>query len=218
MWIKICGIRDCETACQVAALGADAIGLNFYPRSSRFVEMNIAEQISQTLPGTVLRVGVFVNHPMNEIESATKRCALDIVQLHGDEPAADLIELHRRLPGVRFVRAWRMGNDGLSGLKAYLDSCRQAAVPLAGCLVDAHVPDMYGGSGKQVPWQQLSEQYSRDEWPPLILAGGLTPANIALAIRSTQPWGVDVASGVESSAGVKDLRLTAEFIANARAA
>lgn len=218
MWIKVCGIRDLATAASVAELGIDAIGLNFYARSPRCVVVEDAAAISRMLPKEIARVGVFVNQSLAEIRSIVERCSLDLVQLHGDEPASFLIELAKAVPQVRLIRAWRMPEEGLSDLATFLSECGSHSRELAGCLVDAHVNGMYGGSGKTVPWKRLTEEYSRTVNPPLILAGGLTPANIAEAITTVRPWGVDVASGVESAPGVKDIKLTQEFVANARSA
>ena len=218
MWIKVCGIRDRATAVSVAELGVDAIGLNFYSRSPRSVTREEAIEISNALPEGILRVGVFVNHTCSEIESIVSTCRLDIVQLHGDERPAFVVELRQKLPEIPLIRAWRMPEEGLGDLAKFLEECHSQQIRIAGCLVDAHVSGLYGGSGKTVPWQRLSEQYSQQSSPPLILAGGLTPANIAEAITVVRPWGVDVASGVESAPGVKDLQLTKQFVENARSA
>ena len=216
MWVKVCGIRDRQTALDVAEFGVDAIGLNFYSRSPRSVTANEAKEISKVLPSEVTKVGVFVNHTISEVESLVTECHLDIVQLHGDETSAYFAELQRRLPETQFIRAWRMSSDRLAGLEIFLDECHQNEVRLAGCLVDAYVTGVFGGSGKTVPWKQLATEYRRDEWPSLILAGGLTPENIGEAISSVRPWGVDVASGVESAPGVKDQGLVRQFLENAR--
>ncbi|WP_010582219.1 phosphoribosylanthranilate isomerase [Schlesneria paludicola] len=218
MWIKVCGVRDLETARQLAELKVDAIGLNFYASSPRVVSIDIAEAISKSISRDVSRVGVFVNHPIREVEIIASRCQLDLIQLHGDEPPAYLADLQRRLPHLRFIRAWRMNKDRLKSLKLYLDECRNWNGRLAACLIDAHVGGMYGGSGKTVPWGRLATDYQTTVWPPLILAGGLKPDNIAEAISVSRPWGVDVASGVESAPGVKNLDLVHAFIEKARSA
>ena len=216
MWMKVCGIRDSETARQISELDIDAIGLNFYHGSSRVVTVDEACEISRILPAKIDRVGVFVNHSVDDVESIANHCNLDAIQIHGDEPASHLLELRRRMPDIRLIRAWRMGEGGLKCLNKYLDECHGGKCQLAGCLIDAHVAGVYGGSGKTVSWTQLVREYDRANWPPLILAGGLTASNIADAIAATGAWGVDVASGVESSAGVKDLDLIQQFIVNAR--
>ena len=109
-----------------------------------------------------------------------------------------------------------MEGTSLTGLASHLGECQSAGVTLAGCLIDSRVPGAYGGTGQIVPWKSLANEYQRIDWPPLILAGGLTADNVAEAIQAVQPWGVDVASGVEASPAVKDLQLVARFIENAR--
>lgn len=218
MWVKVCGVRDRETALRLAEIGVDAIGLNFYARSPRMIAVEEAVEISRVLPGHVERVGVFVNHDLKELVSIADRCRLDAVQLHGDEPTSYLFELRNRLPQMRLIRAVRMGEDGLASLSRLLQECEQQNCELAGCLVDAHVAGVYGGSGKTVSWERLKAEYQTDQWPPLILAGGLTEKNVAEAIASTRPWGVDTASGVESSPGIKDPERARQFVTNAKSA
>jgi phosphoribosylanthranilate isomerase len=215
MWVKICGIRDATTAQQVAALRPDAIGLNFYARSPRCVARQVAREITATLPNSVAAVGVFVNHSLAEIVDLTTECRLSMLQLHGDEPPEFLAELQAKLPAVPLIRAWRMGHD-LVELQSYLAACERLRVVLAGCLIDAKVPGNYGGSGQRPPWDVLQRAYRRETWPPLILAGGLTVDNVGDGIRTLQPWGVDVASGVESSPGVKNPDRVFRFLAEAR--
>lgn len=216
MWVKICGIRDLSTAEQVAALGPDAMGLNFYAQSPRCVIADTARDISVRLPERVQSVGVFVNHEIPEIVRLVDYCRLTMIQLHGDEPPELLARLQTELPAIPMLRAWRMGSD-LDDLSAYLQECQRLNVRLAGCLIDAKVSGAYGGSGQSPPWAALRTGYQRAAWPPLILAGGLTPENATAAVQVVQPWGVDVASGVESSPGVKDLQQVARFLTEARA-
>ncbi len=215
MWVKICGIRDAATAARVAALRPDAIGLNFYARSSRCVTPSIAQEITAELPDSVAAVGVFVNHSWEEIVPLATACRLAMLQLHGDEPPEFLAELQSQLPAIPLIRAWRMEND-LTDLRNYLVECEHLRVRLAGCLIDAKVSGSYGGTGHRPPWDVLRRDYPYDTWPPLILAGGLTPDNVIDGIRRVQPWGVDVASGVESSPGVKNLEGVAQFLRHAR--
>ena len=218
MWVKICGITDVATAAAVIELAPDAIGLNFYAASPRCVSGIEAVRIGRQLPRGVTRVGVFVNHGVNELEDFVNDCLLDQVQLHGDESPDQLAVLHRRLPHMPLIRAWRMAGESLVDLDEYLTACQALDVSLAACLIDARVPGVYGGSGHKVAWDALARAYQRSIWPPLILAGGLTPDNAADAVRATQPWGIDVASGVESQPGSKDLQLVKRFITNARSA
>ncbi|MBC8114128.1 MAG: phosphoribosylanthranilate isomerase [Candidatus Saccharimonas sp.] len=216
MWVKICGITDESTAEAVCGLSPDAIGLNFHPQSPRSVTQVVAARIAKLVPDEVLRVGVFVNCAIGEIEDISNECRLDQIQLHGDESPEQIAELRSRLPSVPVIRAWRMAGENLTELGEHLSACRAFGIELSGCLIDSRVSGAYGGTGHTVAWDALAGAYRRDSWPPLILAGGLTPDNVADAIRSTQPWGVDVASGVESAPGVKDIELVRRFIANAR--
>ena len=217
MWVKICGITDESMAEAVCGLSPDAIGLNFHPQSPRSVTQVVAARIARLVPDEVLRVGVFVNRAVSEIEDLVHECRLGQIQLHGDESPEQIAELRSRLPRVPVIRAWRMAGESLADLESHLSVCRASEIELAGCLIDSRVPGAFGGTGHTVAWDALSQAYRRDSWPPLILAGGLTPDNVADAIRSTQPWGIDVASGVESAPGVKDIELVRRFIANARA-
>lgn len=217
MWIKICGITETATAERVAVLAPDAIGLNFYPKSPRHVSRDTARKIAINLPETIQAVGVFVNAEIAAIAETVADCRLTMVQLHGDEPPEFLARLRNAIPGVLLLRAWRMGTN-LADLEAYLAECGRLEVSLAGCLIDAKVAGSYGGTGHTPSWTVLRSDYLRDDWPPLILAGGLTADNVADGIRTIQPWGVDVASGVESSPGVKDLERVGRFIAAARKA
>jgi phosphoribosylanthranilate isomerase len=111
-----------------------------------------------------------------------------------------------------------MAGDSLEGLAEHLADCQARACRPAGCLIDARVDGAYGGTGQTVPWDVLARIYHHPEWPALILAGGLNPENVATAIVTVRPWGVDVASGVESSPGIKDLDQVRRFISNARTA
>lgn len=211
MWTKICGIRDIETADYIASQGADAIGLNFYAPSPRSVTVEQAAAIAAAIRGRVTTVGLFVNHSPAEVHEISERVGCDMLQFHGDEPPEFLAEF----PEARIIRAFRLGNDGLAPIAEYLRECRTLqAMPWA-CLIDAAATGHYGGTGVTTDWHQLSHDY-HGGWPPMILAGGLTHLNVAEAIRVAQPWGVDVASGVESTRGVKDRTLIQQFLKQAR--
>ncbi len=218
MWVKICGIRDAATAAAGARFGPDAIGLNFFDASPRCVARDVAATIVRALPEHVEPVGVFVNHRPEVVAEICGQSGINTVQLHGDETPDDLAALVRANDSLKLIRAFRMemGADSLAPLNDYLDRCTQLGVTPVGCLIDAFSRSAYGGTGKAVDWTQLANGYRRESWPPLILAGGLTPANLSQAIDVVHPWGVDVAGGVESSPGVKDLALVERFIGIAR--
>lgn len=212
MWIKICGVRDVDTAREIAKLGADAIGLNFYPPSPRCVTVSQAVAIAHSIRQQATAVGLFVNHSIKDIREICRNCELTTIQLHGDEPPEFLAELQ----DFQILRAFRIGPEGLHPVLNYLARCDRLNVRPHGCLIDAAVPGTYGGSGVTVDWRQLAIEYAANSLPPLILAGGLTADNVAEAINIVHPWGVDVASGVEISKGVKDLKLVERLIQAAR--
>jgi phosphoribosylanthranilate isomerase len=198
--IKICGVTTPEDAAMVAAAGADAIGVNLWPGSKRHVTPDAARDILAAIPTGVLKVGVFVDAPDDEVERQIDALGLDRAQLHGDEAAASFGRLDPRL--VRVVR-----------VRDESSFEREAGWSPALWLYDAHV-DGYGGGGVLAPWSLIAARARR----PFLLAGGLTPENVAAAIRATRPDGVDVASGVESGPRRKDAAKVVAFIAAARAA
>ncbi len=221
MWIKICGVRDEMTAQWVAACQPDAIGLNFYPRSPRYVEPTVAARIAAVLPPGIEAIGVFVNATQDraaEIAGIVREVGLNGVQFHGTESPGDLAAVMQACPtGTKVIRSWIAEGDW-SQLPQYVEACNALGVEISAILMDAHAPGQYGGTGKTVDWVALRSQYDFAAWPPLLLAGGLKPENVADAIRTVQPWGVDVASGVESSPGVKDPDRVRTFIAAGRSA
>ena len=215
--IKICGITTIDDARMAAAAGADAIGLNFYPWSPRYVTPQQAAQIAGRLPPGVLKVGVFVNSPAEHVWQVAFSLQLDAVQLHGDE-SPEFIGCwpDRRMPA--WVKAFRLGSDGLDPLAEYLERSRQLECVPDMVLVDATQGGQYGGTGRIADWSQAA-RYPLAPWhPPLVLAGGLTPENVAEAIQAVHPYAVDTASGVESSPGRKDPELVKRFVAAAKAA
>jgi phosphoribosylanthranilate isomerase len=218
MWIKVCGIRDEETASEVVACAQDAIGLNFYEASPRCVSVDVAAQIVAGLPKTVEAVGLFVNHKVEVVATTCEQTGIGTVQLHGDESPEMLAALHERSPKLEIIRGLRVGEDGLAEVDAYLAACEWLGVPLRACLIDARVAGVYGGSGARAPWELLCDWNADEHRPPLILAGGLDADNVAEAIQQVRPWGVDVASGVESESGVKDKTLVERFVQSARIA
>jgi phosphoribosylanthranilate isomerase len=216
MWLKICGIREVNSAVEIARCGVDAVGLNFYDRSPRCVSPETAAEIVAQLPAEVEPVGVFVNYSLAEIVALQRQCGFRGVQLHGDESVEYLAELQQRLPDCGVYRALRVGADAANVIGRFLKDCQRIGVTPGRLLLDSRLEGRYGGTGQAVDWAQLAEQYRRDEWPRIILAGGLTPGNVAAAIRTVRPWGVDVAGGVESAPGVKEVELVRQFVAAAR--
>jgi phosphoribosylanthranilate isomerase len=215
MWIKICGIKDIETAGSVAEIGVDAVGLNFYEPSSRCVDVSTATEIVSAVRDRVEPIGLFVNHSRDQIQAVCEATKLSSIQLHGDESPDFIASLHDL--NLKVYRAFRVDREqGCQPVAEYLERCAQLGVSLAACLIDSFIPGEYGGTGHSAPWDLLAEQYDSDAWPRLIVAGGLTPKNVADAIQLTAPFGVDVASGVESNPGVKDLDLVRQFVAAAK--
>jgi phosphoribosylanthranilate isomerase len=197
---KICGVTRVEDALLAARLGADAIGLNLWPRSKRCVSLDVAREIARALPPLVVPVGVFVNPSRAEILAAVEGARLGAVQLHGDEAPRDA----RDLP----VPVWKALRLAAPLPLAWLDEWEG----VQGFVLDAPDPG-YGGSGRTCDWGVAREAAAR---VPCLLAGGLTPENVADAIRAVRPWGVDVASGVEASPGVKDPGKLAAFLRRAK--
>lgn len=211
MWVKICGFTNLEDARAVACENLDAIGLNFYRESSRYVAPELAKKIATCFSNSVSKVGVFVDSTPQQIRNIFEIVPLDFIQLHGNYSIEDALSL-RDLP---LIWVHRMGQEGLAELKLQLQQFNRAGLELSACLVDARVPGEWGGSGQKVDWEMLSTQYNYADWPRLILAGGLVPENIAQAIHEVHPWGVDVASGVEQD-GRKSQKKIQDFLRQAR--
>jgi phosphoribosylanthranilate isomerase len=210
--VKICGLTCVEDARTCVELGADWIGLNFHRPSPRYVEPAIAAAILAILPRRVTAVGVFVDRPAAEVAEMADRLGLETVQLHGNEPPEDLPALGR----LRIIRAFRLGHAGGWGtISDYLARAEALGRAADGVLIDAYVPGVPGGTGTAIDLSLLED---RPALPRLILAGGLTPRNVAERVAHARPWMVDVASGVESAPGRKDPALVAAFIRAARGA
>ncbi|WP_347329556.1 phosphoribosylanthranilate isomerase [Marinimicrobium locisalis] len=198
--VKICGITRPEDARLALRAGAHALGLVFYPPSSRAVSVEEAKAVAGAVGPFGTLVGLFVNATAEEIESVLSQVPLQLLQFHGDEPAE-----HCERYGLPYIKALRMRPE--------LDvSAVMAEYPNAsGFLLDAYRKGVPGGTGETFDWQRVPKASSR----PVILAGGLTPDNVARAAAATQPYGVDVSGGVEAAPGVKDARKLNQFIANA---
>jgi len=212
--IKICGVRRVEDAVRAADLGADAVGLNFYPGSRRCVDVRAAAEIARAVAGSVTRVGVFVNAAVDQIAETAEKVRLDAVQLHGDEPP----QMIAGLAPLPVIRAFRCRDTGLKPVAAYLVECKTAGRLPSAVLLDAYAAGHYGGTGLTLNWAQLAGAREELEGLPIFLAGGLTPENVSQAIASSHCDGVDTASGVESSPGVKDPARLEGFIEAARSA
>ncbi len=212
--IKICGITTVVDALAAAQAGADAVGLNFFPASKRFVAPERAREIAEALPPRVAKVGVFVNAHEGDIRQAFASLGLDAVQLHGDEPP----EFLAKLADLPLLRAFRLDARGFPPVDAYLAACAGLGALPRRILLDAHVPGRYGGTGATLDWGTLGREAPSATRPPVVLAGGLTPANVGTAIRLARPAAVDTAGGVEYAPGKKDHAMLAAFVAAARAA
>ena len=211
---KICGITSVEDALAVARAGADAIGLNFYSRSPRHVAEAVASEIVGALPAGIVKVGLFVDTPARDVCRLFDHLELDLIQLHGDQPPEFLAQVGDR----PVMPAFRVGPDRLRPVTAYLARCRELAKRPAMVLLDALVVGEYGGTGRIADWSVAQAFAAQRGVPPLVLAGGLTPENVAAAIQTVGPAAVDVASGVESRPGRKDPVLVEAFLRAARAA
>jgi phosphoribosylanthranilate isomerase len=187
--IKICGIKTVTDALAAREAGADLIGFNFYPKSPRYIDVGRCRDIMSVMRryGHIIYVGVFVNASVAEVRATMETCGLSLAQLHGDETP----EILSALDGRAF-KAFRGVPQNLNGF------AKEDAPAL---LVDASVKGTYGGTGVTADWNRAAELAKKY---PLLLAGGLTPENVAEAVRQVRPWGVDVASGVESVPGEKD--------------
>ena len=197
-----------EDALAVAAAGADCIGLNFYPKSVRYLPPERAENVVAGIPDQVLKAGVFVNARLSEIRDLAEGFSLDFVQLHGDEPPEAIAEL----PGLRVIKAFRLGVAGIAPVAEYLDRCYQLAAMPAMVLLDAFQAGAFGGTGQVVDWAAAREYHDLGAGPALVLAGGLNAENVAAAIEAVRPAAVDIASGVESTPGRKDAAKLAALI------
>jgi phosphoribosylanthranilate isomerase len=203
LWIKICGVTTIADAQLAGQLGADAIGLNLYPESKRHVKPAVAREIAQALLPAVEPVVLFVNEPISSALAAAEPIARTI-QWHGNDPP-----LPPEAPW-RFIPAFPIADAAsLWQVTSYLHRCRAAGRLPAAVLLDGHAPGQFGGTGQVAPWDLLA---GFAPGVPVILAGGLTADNVADAVCQVRPYGVDVASGVESEPGRKDEEKLRRFI------
>lgn len=208
--VKICGTTSLEDALMAAEAGADLLGFIFYPKSPRYVTPEQVQEIVQALRDRLsdrcpLLVGVFVDEPPERVRAVLDDCGLDLAQLHGSEPPAEVARL-----ADRAYKAIRPKNraEAEAAIAAYAGAL-VVRPDRPSFLVDAYHPWKLGGTGQVAPWPAI---YAVARRYPLLLAGGLTPENVADAVRTVQPWGVDVASGVEAGPGRKDPQKVRRFI------
>ena len=207
MRVKICGITRREDAELAVGHGAWAIGLIFHEPSPRRADLQVAAGIGAELKRRVEVVGVFVNRELSEVAEIADACSLTIVQLHGDEGPAYCDEVHRRT-GAKVIKAVRVASaEDVQAVEAFRNVDFH--------LLDAHHPELRGGTGHTFEWDLARRRHSK---VPLILSGGLTHENVGAAIAAVRPYAVDVASGTEAAPGVKDAHKLEAFAAAVRAA
>jgi phosphoribosylanthranilate isomerase len=204
--VKVCGILTAAQADGIISAGVDAVGLNFWPKSKRYIAPQDA-QWAKDLAGVVLRVAVLVN-PEDEL-IAQVASLVDVIQLHGDETSQRCEHIAQM--GLPVIKALQVKDE------AVLASIRDYAAAEA-VLLDSYNPGQYGGEGRSFPWELAVRAVRGYPDRPIILAGGLTPENVAEAVGGVMPAAVDVASGVESSPGVKDMEKVRDFIQQVRSA
>ena len=199
--VKICGITRVEDALAAAAAGADAIGLVFYAKSPRAVDIEQARVILAALPPFATTVGLFVDAERSELERILASVPLDLLQFHGDESVQQCEAFGR--PYIKALRV-KAGDDIAAQVARYPSA--------QGILLDAYVEGVPGGTGEAFDWSLIPQALSK----PLILAGGLRPDNVAEAVSRVRPYAVDVSGGVEANKGVKDVEKVGAFIRAAR--
>jgi phosphoribosylanthranilate isomerase len=196
--IKVCGLTRVEDAVLAADLGADAIGFVLWPGSPRATGVDEALAIGRAVPPFVTRVGVVVDPAVGEINEIVRTARLDVLQLHGHETPGDFADVP-----VRLIKAVALDSD------AAVEAALQMPDPVL-LLVDASDPARRGGTGRRADWERAARLSARRR---IVLAGGLTPENVAEAMAAVSPWGVDVSSGVELSPGRKDAGRVRAFFA-----
>jgi phosphoribosylanthranilate isomerase len=195
--IKICGFTQAQNARDASLLGIDAIGLVFYDKSPRYVEIQRALEIVQALPPFINRVGLFVNADSYFIDEVLCEVPLDTLQFHGDETPQECQQY-----GLPFMKALRVNEQ--TNIPKLAQDYHQAN----GLLLDAYNSTTYGGTGESFDWSLAKVELDL----PIILAGGLNPETVGKAIQQVSPYAVDVSSGVESSKGIKDIQKIQQFI------
>ena len=203
--VKICGITNSEDALAACEYGADALGFIFYKKSPRFIELERVKDIIKDLPPFVTTVGVFVDEDADRISEIADAAKLDIIQLHGSEPP-EFCNVFKR----KIIKAFKIQEQGARG-KGQENEIRRYTV--SAYLLDTYKEGVEGGTGETFNWEIAKEAKG---FGRIILAGGLTPQNVAEAVETVMPYGVDVSSGVEQKPGKKDLQKVKNFIERAK--
>jgi len=215
-WVKICGMTSLESACNAVEAGADAVGFVFWDKSPRNISPQKAREIAEQLPSHVEKIGVFVEHSIDDVQRTAEAAALTAVQLHADHYAkrtAEMIALKSSRPDLKLIVALSakkirdvfVTSDFKNSLYALMiDSCTKASP---------------GGTGNTFDWSKAHDLVvATATWPPIVIAGGLTPENVGEALKRFKPFGVDVSSGVERAPGKKDPDKVRAFMQAVRAA
>jgi len=199
--IKICGITQLEDAFCAVDCGACALGFNFFPKSPRYITPEKAAGIIKKLPPFVTAVGLFVNENVQTVKRIAKTTCIDTIQLHGDEPP----EICSMLGEYKIIKVFRIRNQ------QDLDLQLPNKYSVAGYLLDAFHPQLYGGTGTTFDWKMLAALTIAQR---IIIAGGITPDNIGLLLKEFIPYGIDICSGVEKTPGIKDHTLIKQLFHN----
>lgn len=204
-WVKVCGVQTTENARDLAGLSIDALGINRYEPSSRYVGLRRASQLADRIRQVdtdVDVVGVYVNESMDSLREDHEAVNWDIIQLHGNESpefTRGVSELTRVMKAFRVEEDFNVESFGGYDAWSYL--------------LDAYHPEQYGGTGETAPWDRI--RFLTDDYR-IVLAGGLTPDNVGDALNTVEPWGIDVCSGVETADGLKDVPAVRELLKNVR--
>jgi phosphoribosylanthranilate isomerase len=218
MWIKICANTNLADATLAAELGADALGFVFAPSSRRVTAQQVAA-ITPHLPAAIEKIGVFATLDAEEIATMIRIAGLTGVQLHGGFSPRAIAALKAQLPGLRVIQTAHWDNDGQTDVAFSQEVVElNAAEGIDAVLIDSRTATASGGTGVAFDWNEARKALAAPGHKRLIVAGGLNPSNVQQAIALLEPWGVDVATGVESRPGQKDPEKLTEFIANARRA
>jgi phosphoribosylanthranilate isomerase len=215
LWIKICANTSIDDALQAADAGVNAVGFVFAPSPRRVTAVQVAA-ITRYLPPELEKIGVFVDATLDQVSEAVRSCGLTGVQLHSEAGSDFPAQLHRRFgPKLRILRVVHFSAQASAQADAVASDSYVDAI-----LVDSRTATAVGGTGTTFNWAAASDSLFGNTAikKRMIAAGGLTPANVAEAIATLRPWGVDVASGVEASPGSKDPAKVRAFIHNARTA